>query len=456
MLPFNQSIIMAGIQLPQYAEFSPDGEDPTLPSKWNDWLDGFEAMIRAMSVKEDKDKCAMFLHYMGSSTRKLLKKLDDNGVEDEDFKQAKTALTSYFAPKMNRVYIMNSIQQLHQKQGESMDNFHMKVKEKIDLLNLAELSVPLISDLLTLSQLVNNTAHSSLRRKALKDGSSLKDFLKEARAFERAEAQSKEIERFTTDRMSSQINAIQDTQQKKCYRCGGNFPHNRKCPGKKQLCWFCGGSFPHKDRKCPARDSTCTKCNKLGHSSAACRSSQIKMVTAADDSDDEYLVVPYVVYAVGNVAPQKSDIIVNGQNVECIIDTGAQVNVLSEKSLNKLNIKSSDLQPSVKKLCAYGPNKEKNVLPIIGRINTVIKSSTTGKEIEAEFHILGGVADNLLSCSSSVALGLVTFPHSINAVSSSEIREKFADRFSGIGKMKDIQIKLLIKESVKPIQQRTR
>ena len=29
------------------------------------------------------------------------------------------------------------------------------------------------------------------------------------------------------------------------------------------------------------------------------------MVTVADDSDDEYLVVLYVVYAVGNMAPQK-------------------------------------------------------------------------------------------------------------------------------------------------------
>ena len=67
-----------------------------------------------------------------------------------------------------------------------MDNFYMNIIEKIDLLNLSKLTVLEISDLITLSQLVNKAAHSSLRRKALKDGSSLKDFLKEARAFERA------------------------------------------------------------------------------------------------------------------------------------------------------------------------------------------------------------------------------------------------------------------------------
>ena len=43
-------------------------------------------MIRAMSVKEDKDMCAMFLHCMGGSTRKVLKKLDNNGIEKKVYK----------------------------------------------------------------------------------------------------------------------------------------------------------------------------------------------------------------------------------------------------------------------------------------------------------------------------------------------------------------------------------
>jgi len=50
----------------------------------------------------------MFLLYMGGSTSKLLKKLKKNGIEKEEFKKTKTALTSYFAPKKVNPWITRS------------------------------------------------------------------------------------------------------------------------------------------------------------------------------------------------------------------------------------------------------------------------------------------------------------------------------------------------------------
>ena len=47
------------VVLPNYPEFSPR-EDPTDAQRWSDWIEGFEALVRAMQinkqVKEDKDK----------------------------------------------------------------------------------------------------------------------------------------------------------------------------------------------------------------------------------------------------------------------------------------------------------------------------------------------------------------------------------------------------------------
>ena len=67
---------MAGlVNLTQYPEFHIT-EYPDISSKWEDWLEGFESMLGAMSVTEQKNLRTMLLYYMGGSTRKVLKSLD--------------------------------------------------------------------------------------------------------------------------------------------------------------------------------------------------------------------------------------------------------------------------------------------------------------------------------------------------------------------------------------------
>ena len=180
-------------QLPSYREFTPQNGDPDEPVMWADWLEGLEAMLKEMKIRDSKEKHAMLMHYMGTATRKILKKLSLNGIADENYDTSKEALNEYFAPAQNRTYLLYTLQQLKQESGETMDNFYMRVKEKIDLLNLTELSKDEIIDLITAAQLINNTAIPSLWTKALKDSLSLADLLKTARAYEKAEQQSKHI-----------------------------------------------------------------------------------------------------------------------------------------------------------------------------------------------------------------------------------------------------------------------
>ena len=66
------------INLPTYHAFIIT-EDATLLSRWKDWLKGFEAVIKAMKIEEEKDKRAMLIHYGGRDIRKLIKKLDNAG-----------------------------------------------------------------------------------------------------------------------------------------------------------------------------------------------------------------------------------------------------------------------------------------------------------------------------------------------------------------------------------------
>ena len=75
--------------------------------------------------------------------------------------------------------------------------------------------------------------------------------------------------------------------------------------------------------------------------------------------------------------------------------------------------------------------------------------------IFTEFYVREGQAENLLSESSSTALGLVQFRGTINVINNTSIADmisRYTDRFEGIGEMKDTQVKLHIDKTVKPVE----
>ena len=97
-----------------------------------------------------------------------------------------------------------------------------------------------------------------MREKALKDGLSLNDFLTQARAVERADQQAKEIENSNAEVCEEQETSVNyvsrnrrrysskperqgrsSVEKKQCYKCGGHFPHENKCPASKARCHFC-------------------------------------------------------------------------------------------------------------------------------------------------------------------------------------------------------------------------
>ena len=464
------------VQLPPYPQFEIT-DDPSVASKWEDWIDGFEAMITAMKVKEAEDKKAMLVHYAGGDVRKLLKKLPEIPGEDKTvYETAKEALTSYFSPKMNRVYLMYALLQLKQKPGETMDSFHMRVQEKMKPIDLESLTKAEIIDLLRLTQLVNNCTNTTLRKKALKDGLKIDDFLDHARASERADLQTKEIEEAGTSHIQA-VSGVKDAQPRRQGAEGRNprwrrqatrtqnqnndqTPNSEK-PKEAKQCYRCGGPFPHVG-PCPALRVECNKCHRIGHYGKVCMSvtkNTVRMVhdqdTDSQDQEDDYLVIPYVTIAAIE-DHTCAEIQMGETKFQVVVDTGASVNVMSEQTYKHMS--THPLVASDKKLCAYGPEGSRTKLPIIGKIQGHVQSNITQKRVKAEFHVIQGKASNLLGCSTAAELGLVSFPaRAVNARSTTleDLMEEYADRFQGIGKL-DTQVKLHIDDKVTPIQQKTR
>ena len=71
---------------------------------------------------------------------------------------------------------MQALHQVKQQANETIDSFFMRVKEKINDINMSELDKNGIIELVTLAQMVSNCHSTGVRQKALKDGLNLKIF----------------------------------------------------------------------------------------------------------------------------------------------------------------------------------------------------------------------------------------------------------------------------------------
>ena len=176
-------------------------DDPSAASIWDEWIIGLECMVKAMRVTDDLHKYDLLWHYMGRDGRCILKDLRDNGEADHDFNKARKALTDFFNPKINRNFLLHAALQLNQS-SETMDKFYMRIKEKITKVELLKMSPGEIEELIVLVILISGCNQTDFRKKTLKDGLSLQEFLKLARASEMAEQQVQAFER------ESKVNAV--------------------------------------------------------------------------------------------------------------------------------------------------------------------------------------------------------------------------------------------------------
>jgi hypothetical protein len=210
--------------------------------------------------------------------------------------------------------------------------------------------------------------------------------LLEGRRDEQSAFQAKDIESTSPDSATSTFNKIDAL-----YRPTG--------------CRNCGGSFPHKGL-CPAKGKQCRKCGKLNHFQSVCRSRPIAQPSGSlaqqdstqnyhsnatrnpirplehyttSDSDDDYI---YGIHSLDK--SPRVNVTVGGHSFSTIVDTGATINVIDERTYQTL--RGISLQKTTTKAFAYNST------------TPVPKRETRRKITAATFYVAqGSTSGNLLS-----------------------------------------------------------
>ncbi|KAK7099318.1 hypothetical protein V1264_003469 [Littorina saxatilis] len=199
----------------------------------------------------------------------------------------------------------------------------------------------------------------------------------------------------------------------------------------------------------------------LGQLVQGCSSSKVRQIfhstqiddesTVDEDYDNPYYSSDEVVFSISNPKSKSLSVEVHIFNkpVPLLIDTGASVSLMTFDTYKKVCPKAPLYGPCPL-IFAYGSDVP---LPIIGFVTTDVNYND--QRIPAKFYVVNNnkvnKANNLMSLDMAETLGLVHFTFALSP------DDKFHTLFSnGVGKIKDISIKLHIDQSVRPVAQRHR
>ncbi|XP_068750720.1 uncharacterized protein [Montipora capricornis] len=208
----------------------------------------------AMGITDDKQKRALLLHYGGPEVDEIFETLQDVG-EDKDYNKGVEKRTAYFSPQVNTTYEVYNFRQAKQKDGETLDSFHTRLRSLAKTCDFAN------PDKEIKKQIVLNCQSKSLRRKTLREILDLAGLMKAGRALELSEVEAKDLEN-----KDKTVNAIKPpqkgtpTQPKDKQRRPQNHQESRnrdKSRKRDGKCRNCGGIYPHRG-SCPAKNKKCT------------------------------------------------------------------------------------------------------------------------------------------------------------------------------------------------------
>ena len=145
-----------------------------------------------------------------------------------------------------------------------------------------------------------------------------------------------------------------------------------------------------------------------------------------------------------------------GKNLSILVDSGASVNAIDHTLFNQLKSSNTILEKSNAKIYPHGKTTS---LDLIGKATFPVKVGS--KSLNVEFHIIKGSGKPLIRHKTATELGIlrIGLPDDNIASVSSEtesILRSFQDRFEGLGKLKDFQLKLYVDDNVKPVAQPAR
>ena len=241
----------------------------------------------------------------------------------------------------------------------------------------------------------------------------------------------------------------------------------------KKICFNCSGIWPHDSNTgCPARNRKCNGCHKYGHYAKCCtlksretrnsrkgkqprgrgnpkekKKQNVNRLEAEceesetlSSSDKEYtfrLEAPASKVSAPFVSLKVNDVVCN-----FLVDSGASVNIVSSNAVKVFGV---DLQPCGTRVYAFNSSAP---LPMIGKFSALTESKCS--TVDAEFLVVES-GTSLLGYATATELGILQIANAVSV--EKNVFQRYPSLFTGLRKMRNVEVKLHIDGNVSPVHQ---
>ncbi|XP_058449424.1 uncharacterized protein K02A2.6-like [Malaya genurostris] len=418
----------------------------SIGTRWRKWKRSLDLFLDVSCIALPSRKKAYLLHYAGQEVQDIFYDTEGNDNPpppgSDVHKEAIRILDEHFAPFASVPYDRFLFRSIKQQDAETVEKFTARLREQG---RLCEYGAAL--DMRITEQIFDNCRSEELREVILrKKLMTVADILEQARIIETVQRNREQMKSPNVVN-DTEVNLARISKKDVCYRCGNT------------------GHFAS-DKRCPAKDKTCDRCNIVGHFHKMCKTKpetrrsmmkkhKKKIWQIRDNSDESSPVedsecetdvegseTDVQQINTTGVSHDKVTCYIGGVKLDWIVDSGAHVNVISRKTWSLLKNRgcTANNRPNPRKfLRVYGNGKL--------RVHKVIKTdiATRSKSVNHKVYVVD-LEDgaNLLCKNTSIALGILEIHGEVFSVSNGELP---------VGKVKNLQVEIKINDKVTPVQQ---
>ncbi|XP_072401729.1 uncharacterized protein [Diabrotica undecimpunctata] len=302
--------------------FDADPNSPRSSQEWMHWKATFENFISSMIDVSEEEKFKLLVNYVSNNIYELIS-------DCRKYSEAKSILEAAFVKPKNEIFARHILMTKKQQTGENIGQYvqHLKVLSKD--CNFLAVSVDQNREDYIRDSFINGILSNDIRQHLLENNTiTLQDAIVKAQSLESA---SKHSEAYTTPVQI--INAISsETREHTNYTSAAV---------KSWKCYFCGSTERHPRSLCPAKHKVCKKCSKVGHFSKVCRlqmpnSVSVAVLATTTSSSN----VRNLAAASQCLSKSVTEIKLNGNTTESLIDTGSSESYISKNYALSINVKT--------------------------------------------------------------------------------------------------------------------